>query len=68
MSADDTRDNVLVPIQLGEIRRIRDSLARVREESNLIRTLWVQVASLYQRLGKEAEAKRRAEATTLNRK
>lgn len=50
MSYDDSGDNREVRVKLHEIRRIRDELARVREENNLNKVLWVQVAGLYQRL------------------
>lgn len=50
MSYDDSGDNQLVQIPLFEIRRIKDMLARLRNENNLNQVLWVQVAGLYQRL------------------
>lgn len=50
MSYDDTGDNRLVTIRLHEIRRIRDELARLRQENSLNEALWRQVAGLYQRL------------------
>lgn len=67
MSADDLGDNDLVPIRLGEIRRIRDRMAQLREHSNLLRNLWVQVAGLYQRLAaanKQAKQEQQAHGTS----
>ena len=50
MLTQDTRDNVMVEIPLGEIRRLRDELARHRNVNNILYHLWGQIAGLYQRL------------------
>ncbi len=42
----------IVEIDLAEIQRLRDALARLRDYSPMIRQLWIQVAGLYQRLEK----------------
>lgn len=44
----------LVQVDLDEIQRIRDQLAKLRDYSPMIRVLWSQVAGLYQRLAKSA--------------
>lgn len=44
----------LVQVDLDEIQRIRDQLAKLRDYSPMIRVLWSQVAGLYQRLEKSA--------------
>ena len=44
----------LVQVDLDEIQRIRDQLAKLRDYSPMIRVLWGQVAGLYQRLEKSA--------------
>ena len=44
----------LVQVDLNEIQRIRDQLAKLRDYSPMIRVLWSQVAGLYQRLEKSA--------------
>jgi len=44
----------LVQVDLDEIQRIRDQLAKLRDYSPMIRVLWGQVAGLYQRLAKSA--------------
>jgi hypothetical protein len=50
MSYADSGDDRYVMVKLVEIRGIRDTLARLRQENNLNQVLWVQVAGLYQRL------------------
>lgn len=55
--ASDTDDDRLVPVKLGEIRRLRDALQRERDRSNIARQLWLQVAGLYQRLQQTPQRK-----------
>ena len=45
----------LVQVDLDEIQRIRDQLAKLRDYSPMIRVLWSQVAGLYQRLEKSTQ-------------
>jgi hypothetical protein len=45
----------LVQVDLDEIQRIRDQLAKLRDYSPMIRVLWSQVAGLYQRLAKSTQ-------------
>lgn len=46
-------DRRKVTIELSEIQRIRDVLARARDDSPRCRELFRQVASLYQRLERD---------------
>lgn len=50
-------DRRTVSIELSEIQRIRDALARVRDDSPRCRELFRQVAGLYQRLERELTEK-----------
>jgi hypothetical protein len=56
-------DNTVVQIKLGDLRRIRDVLARVREQNTINRHLWLQVSGQVQRL--EAELRRPMESRPL---
>lgn len=51
-----SKERVYVTVQLDEIKRIRDELAKIRNHHPLIRGLFSQVAGLSQRLEQEAQA------------